>query len=193
MANFKLSISDPSTRKAYKKEVDQNQSGLLGKKIREKVSGSGIGLAGYELEITGGSDKEGFPMRPDVDGPARKRILLSSPPGYHPERKGKRKRKSIRGNVVSEDTSQVNVKVVKAGPKKLEELLGTKKEEKAEAKAEKLAEAGEKHAEAKEAKEVKHEAKAEKKHDTPEARHEAKSGQDQAEKAEAKMGVKKLE
>jgi len=142
MANFKIVVSDPKTKKAYQKEIEQGQSGLLGKKIGEKFSGSHLGLPGYELEITGGSDKEGFPMRRDVEGPGRKKILLSHPPGFHPKSRGRRKRKSIRGNTVSQQVSQINIKIVTHGAKSAEELMGAKSEgkpasgEKSEAKEE---------------------------------------------------------
>ena len=86
MANFKIVISDPKTRKAYQKEVDETHSGLAGKKLGDMVSGSSLGLVGYELEITGGSDKQGFPMRRDVEGTVRKKILIALPPGFHPLR-----------------------------------------------------------------------------------------------------------
>jgi len=178
MANFKVVISDPASKKAYQKEVDQGQSGLLGKKVGEKAQGSSLGLAGYEVEVTGGSDKDGFPMRPDVDGPRRKKVILTSPPGYHPAKFGKRKRKSVRGNTISRDISQVNVKVFKAGSKKLEDLIGAKakkedgKEKPAEGKAE----------------EAKPAAKAEEK------KEESKPAEKPAEgKPEEKMGIKKLE
>jgi small subunit ribosomal protein S6e len=128
MANFKVVISDPKSRKAYQKEIEQAQTGLLGKKLGDKVSGNHLGLAGFELEITGGSDKEGFPMRKDVDGPGRKRILLSHPPGFHPKSKGRRKRKSVRGNTISVSISQINLKVLTHGSKSIEDSLGVKKE-----------------------------------------------------------------
>ena len=147
MANFKIVVSDPKAKKAYQKELDQGASGLLGKKIGDKFSGNHLGLAGFELEVTGGSDKEGFPMRRDVEGPGRKKILLSHGPGFHAASKGMRKRKSIRGNTVSPSVSQINVKIVTYGQKSAEELLGAKKEHKEEAKEEKHAEkphAGEK-------------------------------------------------
>jgi len=127
MANFKVVVSDPKTKKAFQKEIDQGQSGLLGKKIGEKISGNNLGMPGYELEITGGSDNEGFPMRRDVDGTARKKILLSFPPGFHPKTKGQRKRKSIRGNTISQQISQVNLKVTAYGNKSLEHIFGTEK------------------------------------------------------------------
>jgi len=134
MANFKIVVSDPKAKKAYQKELDQGQAGLLGKKIGDKFSGSHLGLAGFELEVTGGSDKEGFPMRRDVEGPGRKKILLSHGPGFHAASKGRRKRKSIRGNTISPSISQINLKIVTYGTKSAEELLGGKKESKEEEK-----------------------------------------------------------
>ena len=130
--NFKIVISDPKTKKAYQKEIDQKASALLGKKIGDKVSGQPLGLTGYELELTGGSDKDGFPMRRDVDGSARKKIILSSAPGFHPDRKGQRRRKSIRGNTISAEIIQVNTKIIGHGQKPLQELLGGSKEKKEE-------------------------------------------------------------
>jgi small subunit ribosomal protein S6e len=73
-------------------------------------------------------------MNPSVKGPGRKRVLLSSPPGFHPKLKGQRKRKTVRGDTISEDIVQVNCKVVKKGEKPLEELVPTKPKEKKEEK-----------------------------------------------------------
>jgi len=39
-----------------------------------------VGLPGYELRITGGTDRDGFPMQPDLPGPGHQRILLSLAP-----------------------------------------------------------------------------------------------------------------
>jgi len=125
---FKIVVSDPKTRKSYQKEV--GEEGLIGKKIGEHVSGSLFGLEGYELELTGGSDKDGFPMRKDVDGTARKKILISDRPGFHPGAPGVRKRKSVRGNTISDDIVQINSKVIKHGNKALDQVFGSKKVEK---------------------------------------------------------------
>ncbi|HDD46128.1 MAG TPA: 30S ribosomal protein S6e [Candidatus Aenigmarchaeota archaeon] len=135
---FKVVVSDPKTRKSYQREVDEAKSGLIGKKIGDRVKGDFLGLYGYELEITGGSDRDGFPMRRDVEGSGRKKVLLSSPPGFHPKRKGERKKKTVRGNTISDQIVQINTKVVKYGSKGIEELFGIKveKEEKKEEKAE---------------------------------------------------------
>jgi small subunit ribosomal protein S6e len=122
----KFVISDPRTRRAY--QIEKDASFLYGKKIGDRFDGSLIGLPGYILEITGGTDKDGFPMRPDLEGTVRKRILLSSGPGYRPKRKGVRRRKMVRGNTIAEDIAQINCKVVVYGDKPLEELLGKKEE-----------------------------------------------------------------
>jgi len=126
---FKLVVADPKTRKSYQKEVSE---GLVGKKIGDKIQGKIAGLEGYELQITGGSDNDGFPMRREVEGSGRKKYLLSGPPGFHPKLSGQRKRKTVRGNTISEDIVQVNAKVVKYGSTPLEKLLAAKKEEKPE-------------------------------------------------------------
>jgi len=131
MAEFKFVVSDPKTKKSYSVAVSQEKAAsLIGKKIGDKFDGSIIGLSGYELEITGGTDKDGFPMLTSIHGPVRKKIVLSSKPGYKPKLKGQRKRKTVRGNTISFDIVQINTKVVKYGQKLLDEVL--KKEEKTE-------------------------------------------------------------
>lgn len=160
---FKLVVSDPKTRRTYQKEVPQKESGLLNRKIGDKVKGDFLGLAGYELQITGGSDKDGFPMRPDIQGTARKRVLLTGGPGFHPKRKGERRRKSVRGNTISPDIVQVNTKIVKYGAKKLEEIFGKKEEKPKEEKPKEEVKKEEKKAEEKKPEKRKEEPKAEEK------------------------------
>lgn len=131
MTNFKFVINEPETRKSFQLEVDQGKAiGLIGKKIGEEFNGDLVGLSGYSLKITGGSDKEGFPMHPSIRGPGRKRILISSAPGFHPKIKGERKRKTVRGDTISDSIVQVNVKVVKKGEKSLDQLVPMKTKEK---------------------------------------------------------------
>lgn len=138
MAVFKFVVSDPQTRKSYQVEVDQTKAvGIIGKKIGEEFNGEIIGLPGYKLVITGGTDKDGFPMHPSLPGPGRRKLLLAEPPGFHPTKKGERRRKTVRGNTISEDIVQINCKIIQKGEKALEELIGKKaekKEEKAEEK-----------------------------------------------------------
>jgi len=127
MATFKMVVSEPETRKSYQLEVDQSKAvGLIGKKIGDEINGDLIGLSGYSLKITGGSDKDGFPMHPEIQGSVKKRVLLALPPGFHPKMKGQRKRKTIRGNTISDSIVQINLVVTKKGEKSLEELIPKK-------------------------------------------------------------------
>lgn len=123
MATFKLVINDPSTGKSFNFEVTGHHAqNFLGKKIGDTVDGINANLPGYKLQITGGSDKAGFPMRADFEGTTRRRLLLTEGVGYHPtDYPGKRKRQSVRGNRVSAEILQVNVKVAKAGSKPVAE------------------------------------------------------------------------
>jgi len=121
---MKIVVSNPEDGKSYQKELEEGQAKTLhGKKIGEAVKGDGIGLAGYELVLTGGSDKEGFPMRNDFHGTSRKRLLVETGPGYRPTNKGERQRKSIRGNTIADDIAQVNLKVAKAGKDALDKII----------------------------------------------------------------------
>ena len=108
MAEIKITISDPKTGKSYNKVLDTDM--FKGKKVRDKVSGDELGLTGYELEIRGGSDKSGFPIRPDLAGTAKKKVLATSGVGVTIKRKGSKVRKTLRGNEISLDTAQVNLK-----------------------------------------------------------------------------------
>lgn len=137
MAAFKFVISEPKTRKSYQLDVDQGKSeGIVGKKIGDEFDGDVIGLSGYTLKITGGTDKDGFPMHSSLKGRGKKKIILSGPPGFHPKRAGQRKRKMVCGDTISSDIVQVNVKVtnIKAGAKPLSGLMPKPKKEAAEAK-----------------------------------------------------------
>ena len=118
---FKIVVSDPKTRRAYQKDIEEAASSLIGKKIGDKVLGDPLGLAGYELEVTGGSDKDGFPMRGDIEGIGRKRVLVSTGIGFHAKYVGQRRRRSIRGNTISAQIVQINLKAAKHGSKTIEE------------------------------------------------------------------------
>ena len=129
---FKLVINNKE--RAYSKELNEQESqAFVGKRIKEKVSGNTFGFKGYEFEVMGGSDKQGFPMRFDLPGSARKRILLAKGPCVKIKRKGMRKRKTVRGRVISEEIKQINIKVLKEGEKKLVDMFPKKEEEKKDA------------------------------------------------------------
>lgn len=119
--------------KTYQKEIDENkEKALVGLSIGEEFDGDLIGLKGYKLEITGGSDKQGFPMRKTLQGTGRQRKILKKGQGMKEGRKGLRKRKSVRGKVVSEDIAQLNTKVVEEGEGDIESLLTEEPEEQEE-------------------------------------------------------------
>jgi small subunit ribosomal protein S6e len=108
-----LIISDPETGKSQKVELEDNRMGpLVGRRIGEVIDGTVADLAGHKLLLTGGTDKDGIPMRPDVHGSAKSRIILSGGVGYKPKRKGERKRMVVRGNMVSIETTFLNFKIV---------------------------------------------------------------------------------
>ncbi len=110
---FKICINEPKTKRSW--QVEKDIPSLIGVKIGDKFDGSLIGLSGFTLQLTGGSDKDGFPMRYDLQGIARKKALLTSGPGFRPTVKGLRRRKYIRGNTISADIVQVNCKVIEGG------------------------------------------------------------------------------
>lgn len=129
---MRIVISDTKTGKSYQKELPKEKEGTVsGKKIGESIEGDELGLPGYTLELTGGSDIAGFPMRKDISGARRLKPLISDGVGYHALRKGTNRRKTVRGNVYSPDVVQVNTRVVKAGTPSLEELFPKKEEKKA--------------------------------------------------------------
>lgn len=125
---MKIVISDPKTGRAYQKEVSDEEAQIFyRKRIGEEVDLTPVGLPGYVAVIRGGTDKDGFPMRSDVHGTGRKAVLIGSGPGIRKRNlkyRGERRRKTVRGNTVAEDIAQLNIKIVKYGEKKLEEIFG---------------------------------------------------------------------
>lgn len=118
---IKLNISEHG--KAWRLEVTEEV--LSGKMVGEKIHGKDIKpeFEGYEFEITGGSDSSGFPLSKDVDGLILKRVLLTKGWGMRDNREGMRRRKTVRGKVISGTTALLNLKVVKVGHKKLDEIF----------------------------------------------------------------------
>ena len=113
MAELKLVVSDPDTGATYQTEVDgQDANRFLGRSIGDEVDGSVVGLSESTLALTGGSDVAGRPMRGDVSGPNLKELLLEGGVGYKPEKDGERRRITVRGAEFSEESAQVNAKVV---------------------------------------------------------------------------------
>jgi small subunit ribosomal protein S6e len=116
MADFKVVVSDPEDGTTHQFDVDgQDANRFLGRDLGDEVDGGAVGLDGFTLELTGGSDKAGRPMRKDVAGPNLKSLLLEGGVGYNPSRDGERKRISVRGRQISEEVVQINAKVTDGG------------------------------------------------------------------------------
>jgi len=112
LAKFKIIVSDPQTGKAAVTELEGSRAQVLvGRRIGEVIDGSQIGVVAGKLRITGGCDKDGVPMRADVHGGAKKHVVLSSGVGFRPKRSGERRRKLVRGSMITEETYQVNTMV----------------------------------------------------------------------------------
>ncbi|MBI2664457.1 30S ribosomal protein S6e [Candidatus Woesearchaeota archaeon] len=133
---FKLVISDPKTGSSVQKEADDEASkGFLGLKIGDSVKGELINLTGYEFLLTGGSDYCGFPMRKDVPGVGRKKILAYNGVGVRKLKSGILQRKTVCGNTVHPRTAQINLKVVKQGSEEIFRKSAEGKQGKEEPKA----------------------------------------------------------
>lgn len=127
---MKMVLADPKTGKSYKIELDAaKEKEMIGKAIGMELDAAVVGLSGYQMKITGGADKSGFVMKGDLPGPAKRRILGATGIGFSPKINGQRRRKFIRGNEISVDTSQINAKIIGYGDKTVEKLLGLEPEE----------------------------------------------------------------
>jgi len=132
MVEFKVVVNDTKSGKSHNIQVTgHHANSLIGKKINDEVDGIFVSLPGYKLQITGGTDKNGFPMRTDLPGTTRRRLLLSYSRGYKPKENGKRQMKSVRGNTINQDVVQINMKVTKHSSKPIDQLITSepKKEE----------------------------------------------------------------
>ncbi len=122
MVEYKLVISERE-RSIARTVADPQAAGFLGKRIGETVGGELLGASGYTFRITGGTDRSGFPLRPDLPGARQVRLYVGDGFGFHAPRRGMRRRRTFRGNTISEDTVQICVVVDQRGPKPLAELF----------------------------------------------------------------------
>ncbi len=124
MVDFKAIINDVKTGKSYNVAVSgHHANSLIGKNIGEIVDGIFVGLPGYKLKITGGSDDTGVPMRGDMPGNKRRKLLMADGQSFHEKYPGQRKRVAVRGATISSSIVQINMAVAEYGPKSIEECL----------------------------------------------------------------------
>lgn len=138
MVSFKIVIGTKDGKCFQREIAEADSKNLIGKKIGDIVKGEIFSLTGYEFEITGGTDSAGIPMRKDISGPGRKKILAVKGVGLKKIAKGLRVRKTVCGNTIHQKIAQINLKVIKEGKEKLappeakEENKEAPKEEKKE-------------------------------------------------------------
>ncbi len=118
-------------------EKEDIKAYFYGKKIGDIIEGDSIGFPGYKFQIRGGSDIAGFPHLKGIPGPSLKQVLKSGPPGYRPKKykvqkktggykiinlKGVKRKKTVRGEGLSEWTRQVNMVILERGGRPVHEL-----------------------------------------------------------------------
>merc|ERR1712072_580246 len=131
-SSMKLNISYPETGSQKSIDIDDDKKLLpfFDKRISAEVALDSIGdeFKGYRARISGGNDKQGFPMMQGVLTPERVRLLLrKGSKCYRQRRTGEMKRKSVRGCIVSQELSVLNFVIVRKGEN---EIPGVTDEEK---------------------------------------------------------------
>mmetsp|Transcript_20754 Transcript_20754/g.29595 ORF Transcript_20754/g.29595 Transcript_20754/m.29595 type:complete len:245 (+) Transcript_20754:105-839(+) len=119
---MKINIACPSTglQKLIETDDEKKLVQLYDRRMAQEVDGSVLGeeFEGFLFRISGGNDKQGFPMRQGVLTNTRVRLLCSKgDKTYRPRRAGERKRKSVRGCIVGHDIAVLNLVVTKIGEK----------------------------------------------------------------------------
>jgi len=118
MPTFKLVLSDPMSGRARQLEIkDPVAQRFVGLRIGDEVDAGILKEVielppGFRVRITGGSGVDGAPMLPNIEGAVKKFVLLSEGIGFHPDKRGMRKRKLVRGNTISDQIVQVNAVLV---------------------------------------------------------------------------------
>jgi len=113
MAKFKVIVSDPQTGTSKVVELEEARATpFIGRKVGETIDGSIVDLPAHKVQIRGGSDKDGVPMRGNVHGGVRRNVVLGGGAGFNPKNKGERKRKTVRGSVITDEIVQINMKIV---------------------------------------------------------------------------------
>ncbi|CAO1604445.1 MAG: hypothetical protein L6R36_002458 [Xanthoria steineri] len=121
---MKLNISYPSngTQKLVEIDDERKLRVFMDRRMGQEVAGDSVGpeFKGYVFRITGGNDKQGFPMKQGIMHPTRVRLLLSDGHScYRPRRTGERRRKSVRGCIVGMDLSVLALSIVKQGDEEI--------------------------------------------------------------------------
>merc|ERR1712021_236254 len=132
VSDMKLNIACPETGAQKSIDIDDDKKLLpfFDKRVSQEVMGDSLGdeFTGYRFRITGGNDKQGFPMLQGILTPERVRLLLrKGSKCYRQRRTGEMKRKSVRGCIVSQDLSVLNLVVVSKGKQEIPGLTDESK------------------------------------------------------------------
>ena len=121
MAKFKVIVSDPQAGTSKVVEIEETRAApFIGRRLGEIIDGSAVDLPAHTVQILGGSDKDGVPMLGNVHGGVRRRVVLSGGAGFKATKKGERKRKTVRGNIITDEIVQINMKIVERPAKPAE-------------------------------------------------------------------------
>jgi len=117
---MKINVAYPATgcQKLFEINDEHKVRPFYEKRMGAEVDACTLGeeWKGYVFRITGGNDKQGFPMKQGVLTQGRVRLLLSKGHScYRPRKTGERKRKSVRGCIVDGQLSVLSVTIVKKG------------------------------------------------------------------------------
>lgn len=124
MAKFKVIVSDPEAGTSKVVELEEARAApFIGRRLGETMDGTVVDLPAHKVQLLGGSDRDGVPMRSSVHGGIRRNVVLSGGPGFNPTRKGERQRKAVRGSTITDEIAQINMKIVEkpAGAKTVAE------------------------------------------------------------------------
>jgi len=128
---MKFNISYPATglQKTIQIDEEKQVSSFFDKRMSQEIEGDVLGedYKGYVLRISGGNDKQGFPMKQGILCNHRVRLLMKGGSCYKPRRSGERRRKSVRGCIVNHDIAVLALVVVKKGEKEIAGLTDSTK------------------------------------------------------------------
>jgi small subunit ribosomal protein S6e len=122
---FNISYQQNGTQKCYEIDDDNKCRIFYDKRMGTEIQADDLGdeFKGYILKITGGNDKDGFPMKQGIIINGRTQVLMSKGHScYRPRRSGERKRKTVRGCIVGPDIRVLALSIVKKGDKDLDGL-----------------------------------------------------------------------
>jgi len=121
MAKFKVIVSDPQAGTSKVVELEEARAApFIGRRLGETLDGSAVDLPAHTVQILGGSDKDGVPMIGNVHGGVRRKVVLSNGTGFSAKKKGERRRKTVRGNIITDEIVQINMKIVERPAKPAE-------------------------------------------------------------------------